>query len=156
MYGELVPTGGGDPIPLMKPELLIGRRDNCDISLRFPNVSSKHCKLTLRDGYWFVEDLESSNGTKVDGNRIAGRKRLDPNSKLSVSKHEFQIVYVPSDLGAFGAPPQDDDFMEIMQRSLLDRAGLQRAPSNSMRFQVEDDREGQLKERRERRKNDDG
>lgn len=154
MYGELVPTGGGDPIPLMKPELLIGRRDNCDICLKFPNVSSKHCRLTLREGYWFVEDLESSNGTKVDGNRIAARKRLDPNAKLSVSKHDFNIVYVPSDLGAVGTPPQDDDFMEIMQRSLMDRAGLQRGSSQSLRFNVHDDSAGQTKERRERRKHD--
>src|SRR5665213_1645115 len=70
MYGELVPQGGGDPVPLLKTKLLVGRRDtSCDIALRFPNVSSRHCELELVGGYWLVRDLGSSNGTKVNGVR---------------------------------------------------------------------------------------
>ena len=37
MYGELVPLGGGDPIPLLKKRLRIGRREGCDIVLNFAN-----------------------------------------------------------------------------------------------------------------------
>ena len=58
-YGELVPLGGGDNIPLLKKKLVIGRRPDCDITLRFPNVSSYHCELELVDGYWFIRDLGS-------------------------------------------------------------------------------------------------
>ena len=47
MYGELVPVGGGDPIPLLKKSLLVGRRESCDIVLRFSNVSAHHCQLTV-------------------------------------------------------------------------------------------------------------
>ena len=36
-FGTLVPKGGGDPIPLLKKNLLIGRRESCDIVLRFKN-----------------------------------------------------------------------------------------------------------------------
>jgi adenylate cyclase len=43
MYGELVPVGGGDNIPLLKPNLIVGRRESCDIVLRFANVSGQHC-----------------------------------------------------------------------------------------------------------------
>ena len=39
MLGELLPLGGGDPIPLLKQQLLVGRRESCDIVLRFANVS---------------------------------------------------------------------------------------------------------------------
>ncbi len=35
-YGELVPDGGGDPIPLLREKLTVGRRESCDIVLRFP------------------------------------------------------------------------------------------------------------------------
>ena len=35
MYGELVPVGGGDPIPMMKKRLRIGRREGCDIVLNY-------------------------------------------------------------------------------------------------------------------------
>ena len=76
-YGQLVPTGGGDTIYLKKEKLLIGRRENCDIVLRFSNVSGQHARMTLESGYWFMKDLASRNGTKVDGYRIS-RKRLDP------------------------------------------------------------------------------
>ena len=57
MLGELIPRGGGDPIPLQKTTLLIGRRSSCDIALRFANVSSRHCELELINGYWQVRDL---------------------------------------------------------------------------------------------------
>ena len=63
MYGELVPLGGGDPIPLLKKKLLVGRRESCDIVLRFGNVSAHHCQLRIESGYWFVKDLNSRNGT---------------------------------------------------------------------------------------------
>ena len=125
-YGVLTPTGGGDPVPLGKERLTIGRRENCDVVLRFPNVSGQHCRLSLESGYWFVKDLNSRNGTKVNGSRVT-RKRLDPGSVLSVAKHEFVIEYDPEKLGAFGAPPPDDDHMEVvLRKSLMDRAGLQR------------------------------
>ncbi|WP_164103547.1 FHA domain-containing protein [Candidatus Laterigemmans baculatus] len=123
-FGELVPTGGGDNIPLLKKHLLVGRRDSCDIALKFANVSSKHCRLTLEQGYWFVNDLNSRNGTKVDNRKII-RKRLDPGCKLAIAKHEYIVKYEPELLGAFGPPPPDDDHIEeVLRRSLLDRAGL--------------------------------
>ncbi|MBL8849970.1 MAG: FHA domain-containing protein, partial [Planctomycetaceae bacterium] len=53
MLGELVPCGGGDPIPLLKQKLLVGRRSNCDIQLEFHNVSGQHCQLELLNGYWY-------------------------------------------------------------------------------------------------------
>ena len=96
-YGQLTPTGGGDPIPLTKERLLIGRRGECDIALKFKNVSSQHCRLTLEQGYWFIRDLNSRNGVKVNGLRVQ-RKRLDPGDKVSVSKHQYQIEYDPADL----------------------------------------------------------
>ena len=37
--GELVPVGGGDPIPLIRPILTLGRRESCDICISFPNIS---------------------------------------------------------------------------------------------------------------------
>src|SRR5215207_6447920 len=43
--GELIPTGGGDPIPLIRDKLTLGRRETCDIPLRLPNVSGQHCEM---------------------------------------------------------------------------------------------------------------
>ncbi len=122
----LSPRGGGEDIPLAKERILIGRAENCDIVLRFPNVSSQHCRMSLEQGYWFLKDLDSRNGTKVNGFRIT-RKRLDPGSIVSIAKHEFKIMYDPEKLGAMGPPPADDEMVEnILRSTLLERAGLQR------------------------------
>lgn len=125
-FGELVPTGGGDNILLKKDRLIIGRRETCDIVLRFANVSGQHARMTLEQGYWFLKDLGSRNGTKVNGYRIS-RKRLDPGAKISFAKHIYVMEYDPELLGAFGPPPPDDDQLEeVLRKGLMDRAGLQR------------------------------
>lgn len=122
--GELVPVGGGDPIPLLKTPLLVGRRESSDIVLRFPNVSATHCELSVVDGYWVVKDLGSSNGTKVNGVRV-GEQRLTPGDVLGIAKHEYEIAYVPARLGASAAPdPQES--AGVFGRSLLDLAGLEK------------------------------
>ena len=131
MFGELIPSGGGDPIPLLEKKLLVGRRESCNIVLRFSNVSSHHCQLFVDSGYWFVKDMGSRNGTKVNGRRISGRKRLDPNDTLSVAKHTYEIQYSPIELGASGPPPPDEESItDILGKSLLDRAGLKRERPN--------------------------
>lgn len=122
MFGELVPQGGGDPVPLLKTKLLVGRRESCcDIALRFPNVSSLHCELELVGGYWLVRDLGSSNGTKVNGVRVRS-KWVMPGDELAVAKHRFKIDYNVAE-GAPAPPPIVDDAVD-MGTSLLEKAGL--------------------------------
>ena len=72
--GILQPVGGGDPIPLNKPEITVGRRPSCDIRLDFENVSGKHCMLRLLNGVWHVRDLGSTNGTTVNGSRLSANR----------------------------------------------------------------------------------
>ena len=124
MYGELVPLGGGDPIPLLKKQLLVGRRESCDIVLRFANVSAHHCQLFVQEGYWYVRDMQSRNGCKINGIRVS-EKRIDSGDTLAVAKHNYKLHYSPTDLGAVGPPPADDLPAELMTESLLSRAGLQ-------------------------------
>jgi adenylate cyclase len=124
-YGELIPKGGGDPIPLLKKKLLIGRRESCDIVLRFGNISAHHCEMTLESGYWFVKDMNSRNGTRVNGYRVT-KRRLDPQDVLSVAKYQYEMNYVPADLGAVGPPPDGGDLEDILGSSLMDSAGLNR------------------------------
>ena len=132
MYGELLPRGGGDPIPLLKPRLLVGRRESADIVLRFPNVSGHHCELSLEDGYWTVKDLRSSNGTKVNGNRVTEQK-LEPGDTLRIAKHEYEIAFDPIRLGATTAAPEPAEMEGVFGRSLLESAGLELPPTGSRR-----------------------
>ena len=118
MLGSLVPVGGGDPIPLLKPQLMIGRRPSCDIRLEYANVSSHHCRLEYINGYWRATDL-SRNGTKVNGERI-DEKFVQPGDTLSFAKHHFEIQYTPD---PEGIPPQPED-VDPFAMSLLEKAGL--------------------------------
>jgi pSer/pThr/pTyr-binding forkhead associated (FHA) protein len=124
MFGELHPVGGGDPVPLLKTALTVGRRESSDIVLRFPNVSGSHCELFVENGYWHVKDLGSSNGTKVNGSRV-NRQRLDPGDKLSIARHEYEILYEPSKLGAAPQSLDTADAHDVFSRSLLETAGLE-------------------------------
>ncbi len=130
MFGELHPVGGGDPIPLLKPVLTVGRRESSDIVLRFPNVSGSHCELELVEGYWNVRDLDSRNGTKVNGDRIK-KHRLDPHDKLSVARHVFEIHYEPATLGATKPAWDSSDHGDIFAKSLLEAAGLESRSRNN-------------------------
>lgn len=117
MFGTLTPAGGGDPIPLRKNVLIVGRRPSCDIQLDFPNVSTKHCEMALINGYWRVRDLNSSNGVKVNGVRV-DEKFVQPGDAISFGKHKFEIDYTPD---PSAPPPEEVDPLSI---SLLEKAGF--------------------------------
>jgi len=130
VYGELLPVGGGDPIPLLKPTLTVGRRESADIVLRFPNVSGNHCELAIVDGFWMITDLRSSNGTKVNGTRVT-EQRLQPGDKIGIAKHTYEISYEPAKLGA-SAPAEEKAPQEnVFGRSLLESAGLENSRPGS-------------------------
>ena len=126
MYGFLSPVGGGNPFPLSKAEITVGRHKSCDIILNFNNVSGKHCKLVLSEGYWYVLDLQSTNGVKLNGSKVTDH-RVDPGAVLAISKHVFKLHYDPRKNGATGLPPnkmlREDN---LLSQSLMQRAGLEK------------------------------
>lgn len=154
MFGELIPIGGGDPIPLLKKSLLVGRRESCDVVLRFSNVSAHHCQLNVNSGYWHIRDLQSRNGVKINGVRVTSEKRVDPGDVLSIAKHKYEVQYSPVDLGAVGPPPPDAPSDNLFGKSLLERAGLERHkytpektpsdPDHSERYDITNDDSGQI------------
>jgi adenylate cyclase len=119
--GELVPVGGGDPIPLIRDVLTLGRRESCDIPLRFPNVSGLHAELTFQDGCWYIRDLNSTNGIKVNGMRVQ-KKPLHPNDEITIAKRRYRIQYNME----IGRRAREEIEEDIMSQSLLERAGLER------------------------------
>ena len=119
MIGELDPVGGGDPIPLLKPRVIIGRRKSkCDIMLEASNISSQHCMITLDKGYLLVEDMNSRNGIKVNDVRCQKRYLL-PGDILSIARSQFQVNYQPQ---TDAPPPEVEE--DIMSMSLMEKAGL--------------------------------
>lgn len=120
--GELNPIGGGDRIPLLRDQLVLGRRESCDICLRFPNVSNVHAKLIFQDGYWWIQDMNSTNGVKVNGMRVP-KKVLLPGDEITIAKRRYVINYtLAAGRRALEEIMEDD----VMSQSLLERAGLAR------------------------------
>jgi adenylate cyclase len=120
--GELVPVGGGDNIPLIRAVLTVGRRESCDICLHFPNISGLHCELNFKDGYWYVRDLNSTNGVKVNGLRYQERM-LRPDDLLGIGKRQFTVHYdMPSNQSAL----EEMDIESVLGQSLLEKAGLEK------------------------------
>jgi adenylate cyclase len=119
--GELVPVGGGDPIPLIRAILTFGRRESCDVCMRFPNISGLHCELSFRDGLWYIKDLNSTNGIKVNGMRVQERL-LQPKDEVMIGPRKYVIQYELSEGQTALAEVQED----IMGQSLMEKAGLER------------------------------
>jgi hypothetical protein len=71
-------------------ELFVGRHPSCDVRLSDPGVSRRHARLTFRDGGWMVQDLESTNGTTVNGTRV-GRCQLRPGDDLVLGTEHVRI-----------------------------------------------------------------
>jgi predicted component of type VI protein secretion system len=127
VLGILQPVGGGDPIPLNKPEMVVGRRPSCDIQLDFENVSGKHCLLRLINGVWNVRDLGSTNGTSVNGARLTTEQSVMPDEELGIAGHLFMIDYDPAGPEAFLSSHKELDDEVVQERakhSLMDLAGL--------------------------------
>jgi len=128
VLGILKPLGGGDPIPLVKNELVIGRRRSCDICLDFHNVSGKHCQLRFANAVWHVRDLGSTNGTSLNGLQLTTEHNVLPDDELGIASHYFKIDYEP---GGPDALHQKHDAGEhaaeepAHRLSLLELAGIE-------------------------------
>ena len=122
IQGELLPLGGGDNIPLIRERLTIGRRESCDICTQFPTISGLHCELNFRNGYWYIRDLNSTNGIKVNGQRVSA-KLLHPGDEVMIGKRRYTIQYnLPADQRAM----DEEETEDIFSQSLLERAGLEK------------------------------
>jgi pSer/pThr/pTyr-binding forkhead associated (FHA) protein len=122
--GELIPERGGDPIPLIRDNLVVGRRESCDICLRFPNVSHIHCELSFRNGYWHIRDRGSTNGVKVNGTRVQERY-LHPGDTITIAKRNYTIEYqLVAGRQTLEEILEGED--DVMGQPLLEKAGLAR------------------------------
>jgi len=95
MKAELVPHNGDRPITIVRDVTVVGRGEECDIKIDHPGLSHRHCVLVRTDGLVVVRDLMSTNGTKVNGQRIRWAALL-PNDRLSFGGYKSRI-YMGSD-----------------------------------------------------------
>ncbi len=88
-----IAEGQYDALPLYRPTLRLGRSQANDIILNEPRVSGQHAQLSFSHEGWLVVDLDSSNGTMLDGQRLAPRsaKPVQSGSVLQIGGFRLSI-----------------------------------------------------------------
>ena len=81
----------GHRFPIRVPIVNVGRAEYNDIVVPDPSVSTAHAKIQLREGIWMVVDLDSTNGTFVDGDRVSGDAPIAPGAVLRFG--EVSVVF---------------------------------------------------------------
>ena len=81
-------------LPLNKNTLRIGRDVGNDIVIARKTVSSFHATIEYKDGYFYIEDLRSTNGTCLNDDRLRHNEpvRLKSGDKIDFSIHEFRFL----------------------------------------------------------------
>jgi adenylate cyclase len=85
----------GQRFQLRTPVVNVGRADYNDVALSDPSVSTSHAKLQRREGVWVLVDLDSTNGSYVDGERVKGETPIAPGA--SVRFGDVELLFEPTD-----------------------------------------------------------
>ena len=88
---RLIPEAGGAFIEIDQDRVRIGRDPGSDVHLADVSISRRHAEILKRDGDWIIVDLESSNGTVIDGVRVAEGLLL-PGQRLQLGSVGFQVT----------------------------------------------------------------
>ncbi len=160
-------------------DLTIGRSDSSDIVLSDMSVSRRHAILSTSSGECFIEDLASTAGTWLNGEKINSKMRILPGDKLKIGGFELSLskpeqVAAKPQQGKVGQAPSDgrvpiydiqtstemysDEMLElarVIQARVLEilniaGASVNKLPTSAMRPKVEDALDQVLRELRHR------
>lgn len=84
-------ANAGQIFPVVQPRVVLGRGVNCDIQLQDSEVSRRHAMLEIKGEAASVTDLDSTNGTFVDGVRIH-EKAIEPHQEFSLGTTTLMFI----------------------------------------------------------------
>src|SRR5947207_69096 len=93
MFALVITEKGGEQrrIVFNKPEVTVGRVQGNDIVLPKGNVSKRHCRIVVQAGRFVVEDLKSTNGTYINGRKIADATGVSGSDKIYVGDFVIKV-----------------------------------------------------------------
>lgn len=77
---------------VLKDEITIGRNNQNNIALRDPYVSKKHLRIVKDEGKYFLEDLNSANGTYLNNEKVLDVTMLRNGDRIKLGQIEFLFV----------------------------------------------------------------
>lgn len=82
---------GDKYFPFKADEILIGRHSSCDIRSVNMTVSRYHAIISLRDGQWCIEDMDSTQGTYVNGEPIDDITPINEGDDIQLGEQHFTV-----------------------------------------------------------------
>src|SRR6201991_699318 len=79
----------------VRSELSIGRTEGNDLVFNHPSLSRKQRRVEVRNAHWWIVDLKSTNGVKVNGNLIA-EAQIGAGDKILVGSVQLDVKAMPS------------------------------------------------------------
>jgi pSer/pThr/pTyr-binding forkhead associated (FHA) protein len=96
MLAQLISVKGDRAIRITKDITVVGRRPEvCDLVIPSDSISKIHSVISKTDGLLFVRDLGSTNGTRVNGQRVT-RGALLPGDELAFASIKFKVHLGPA------------------------------------------------------------
>ncbi len=128
MIAQLIPSDGSKTITLYRDITIVGRDgDICDLTIPHKSVSKLHSVLVKSDGLLFVRDLGSTNGTKVNGQKIT-RGALLPGDVIAFAGAKFKIFLGPGE-----AEPPAGSLTESIPATSSKKRGSGKHPKRDMK-----------------------
>jgi predicted component of type VI protein secretion system len=92
-------------VPFAAEAIVVGRAPEATFRLGDRDVSRRHARFVLQSGSVFVEDLGSLAGTRVNGEKIAGRRKLREGDLVQIGDYDLAVLHEQGAAVAPGAPP---------------------------------------------------
>lgn len=81
----------GSMVPLTPTSITIGRDQNCTLVLNDSYASSHHARVFPKDGSWWLEDLNSTNGTTLAGRAVHGAVELPVGVPVRIGQTTLEL-----------------------------------------------------------------
>ncbi len=114
----------GETFPINQPEVILGRDPASDFVIQSPGVSRRHARLSLQGQTCTLEDLGSSNGTFVNGERITGLHPLNSGDEIRLGQAVSLVIQLPTAAETLMETPPADQLATFMEGQRVSAATM--------------------------------
>jgi pSer/pThr/pTyr-binding forkhead associated (FHA) protein len=114
-------------------EIIIGRAPSCDIAIGHKSISRRHLRISHAAAQFYVEDLGSQNGTRINGRRINGKTPFSVGDEVQMSDFTMQLGFLEPEPAAGEGMEERANKTMMIDRSELAKAAYVDGDFDKMR-----------------------